>query len=127
MRQVGGLPVVWQWTNAPSCVTSLLAWRLKETTFTDMVMWLDCPMPPDKAGIVVAFTPQGAFALHLLKLIEGIEIGGQRYRRLPEWDGSWGSDKDGCHTMYLVVEMSAGARPLPFMTRDVRFVFGDGR
>lgn len=108
----------------PSNVTSLLARRLAETTFTDMVMWVDCQMPPDKAGIVVAFTPQGAFAPHLLELIKWVEIGDQRYRRLTKWDGKWGSDKDGLHDVYLVVEVLAKARPLPLMTRDVRFVFG---
>lgn len=136
MRRVEGLPLEEQRTFAgafsvarpredvqPSRVTSLLARRLEETEFTDMVMWLDYQMPPDKAGIVVAFTSQGAFAPHLLELIEVVEIGGQRYRRLPEWDGRRGSYKDGRHDVYLVVEVLSTVPRPPFMTRDVRFVF----
>lgn len=111
----------------PSNVTSLLARRLAETTFSDMVMWVDCQMPPDKAGIVVVFTPQGAFAPHLIELIDEVEIGGHRYHRIVEFDGTWGQDKGGRYDVYLVVEVLSATPRLPIMTRDVRFVFEGGR
>lgn len=105
-------------------VTSLLARRLAETTFTDMVMWVDCDLGQTMVGIVVMFTPRGTFVPYLLELIEGVEIDGRRYHRLPG-DGSWGSDEDGRHNVHIVVEMSAKAHLLPLMTRDVRFMFRD--
>lgn len=140
MRRVEGLPLEERRTFAgafpaaqpradvrPSRVTSLLARRLEETTFTDMVVWVDCDLSRTQIGIVVAFTPQGTFVPYLLELIEEVEIGGQRYRRIAELDGTWSCDKDGRHDVYMVVEMLPTVSRLPLMTRDVRFVFGDGR
>lgn len=120
----GMFPVVRERTDRQSKVTSLLARRLAETEFTDMVMWLDCTMPQQgMAGVVVKFTPRGTFVPHLLELIEEIEVGDQRYHRLPDWDGHCGQDKEGRHDVYIVVEVPTGTRQPPFMTRDVRFVF----